>query len=109
LTYPTVRVCWARTAASTAGSSSTVFEFSVVARFPVIVQRPRDRVSVKSIRVSRCPHFDGSDSSTCSPVARLVTNRCGTSACAWPNRIASMPGTRSAISALGFSTGSSGP
>ena len=45
--------------------------------FVVIVQRPRSRLSVKSIRVSRWPHFDGSESSTCAPVAVLVTNRCG--------------------------------
>ena len=101
--------CCARTAAMTFGSASTVLVFSDVAAFDVIVQRLRSRLSWKSIRVSRWPHFDGSDSSTCAPVAVLVTKRCGMSLCAWPKRIASMPGTCSAISADGFSFGSSGP
>ncbi len=109
LTYSTVLACWPRTAASTAGSSTTVLVLSVVADLAVTVQRPFSRVSVKSIRVSRWPHFDGSEVRTRSPVVRLVTNFSGTSLCAWPNRIASMPGTCSAISAVGFSFGSSGP
>lgn len=109
LTYDTVLVCWPRTAASTAGSSTTVLVFSMVACFDTTFQQPRSRERVKSIRVSRCPHLDGSESSTCAPVRAFVTNFSTTSLCACPKRIASMPGTCSAIIAHGFSFGSSGP
>ena len=47
-----------RTAASTVGSSATVLVFSMVGDFLLSTpHRPRPRVSVKSIRVSRWPHL----------------------------------------------------
>ena len=63
LTYATVLSCWPRTAASTAGSSTTVLVFSMVA--DLLDHRPPAvdlRRAVKSIRVSRWPHLDGSES-----------------------------------------------
>ena len=53
---------------------------------------------------SRIPHRNGSVSSTGRPVSLLVTNRSAISTCAWPTRIASMPGTRRATSEDAFST-----
>ena len=103
-TYAATFRCSARNRPVIRASSATAFEFKTREPTDPTSQRPRRHSTTTSKSVSRCPHFNGSDNTTSRPDFSFTTRRSGTSTCACPTKIASIPGTRSATNAAAFST-----
>lgn len=103
LTYATTFSCSSARSPVIFGSSATVFELRTCAATFSTTQRPFSHTRSKSKRVRRWPHLSGSDRTTSLPVSLFFTRYSAISVCAWPTRIASMPGTCSATSPAAFS------